>query len=280
MPIQTKKLLTSLSNAKTRTFVLLFAILLFIGIVVAFLNKGGDTNSVLSQQGTETPAVPTQIKATPGNVVSPQYKEYQTAENQRKAETALKNQTSAIPTIVGATKSINADASTLGLNATPQNTLDQSNPRVQFGNAPGSELLGAKSAIDREREKQEAAIKQERDRVEKIRTDKEAALQKQQAAERARQVAEQEQKAYLESVRRIADQMKQYAGKSYEEWSKFPNQQYVQGQLASKTYKPSTPYAVSKSGSVLPRPSDISATTGQTGPKPVNPKPFHHVYHV
>ena len=80
MPIQTKKLLTSLSNAKTRTFVLLFAILLFIGIVVAFLNKGGDTNSVLSQQGTETPAVPTQIKATPGNVVSPQYKEYQTAE--------------------------------------------------------------------------------------------------------------------------------------------------------------------------------------------------------
>lgn len=253
MPAKPKNLLTTLSSAKTRTFVLLFVIILIIGIIIAFMNRESGGGDALAQQKSQTTSVPTRITATPGNVVSPQYKEYQTAENAKQAATALKTQTSAIPTIVGATT--DSGMNNAGFNAPTggKNNIDLS-AHTQFGTGKDSDFLGtsfAKSNIDRERERQEAAIKKERERIEKIRTDKENELLRQQALERDQRLADQEKKAYQESLQRIMTQMKQYAGKAYDDWSKFPHQQYVQGQLASKAYKSNYPDAVNKNGSPI-----------------------------
>jgi hypothetical protein len=279
MAPKSKNLLVALSNAKTRTYVLLFGIIIIIGIAIAFLNRGNNTSSALSQQGSQATTVPSRISSTPGNIVSPQYKEYITAENDRKAEQALKAQTSAIPTIVGATAEPNVNgAQQLDIDINAKPNLDATDPRAQFGNTAGSEFMLNKSAIDRERERQEALVKQERERIDKIRTDKEKAILQQQAAERAKQLADQEQKAYQDSMQRIAQQMKQYAGKAYDDWSKIPKQQYVQGKLASKEYKPKYPDAITPAGDALSiygnRANGTESADGTVKPpvKRVNPR--------
>lgn len=254
MPVKSKNMLTTLSSAKTRTFVLLFVIVLIIGIIIAFMNKGASSSDALAQQKSQSTAVPSRIKATPGNIVSPQYKEYQTAENAARATKALKTQTSAIPTIVGATTDQNMNNAS-GLDAPDGGKNDSASAaRTQFGNSKETDFLGAsfsKSALDREREKQEAAVKKERERIEKMRSDKENDLLRQQNLERDQRLAAQEQKAYQDSLHRISEQMKQYAGKTYDEWSKYPKQQYVQGQLASKSYRSNDPDTSRKAGSHL-----------------------------
>lgn len=269
-------MLITLSSAKTRTFVLLFVIVLVIGIVIAFMNKETSTSDTLAQQKSQTTSVPSRIKATPGNIVSPQYKEYQTAENAERAAKALKTQTSAIPTIVGMTADTNMnnpnrlDAPDSGKNE------GEFSARTQFGNSKETDFLGtsfAKSALDREREKQEDAVRKERERIEKIRKDKENEITRQQTLERNQRTAAQEQKAYQDSLHRITEQMKQYAGKTYDEWSKYPQQKYVQGQLASKTYKSNYPDAVTKTGSPasLHQANDPLKGNKPSGIKP-NPK--------
>lgn len=281
MPPKTKNLLAGLTNAKTRTFVILFGAIVIGGVAIAFMNKKNAASDVLSKQGSQATTVPTKIKATPGSVVTPQYKELQIAENERRAQLASKAQTSAIPTIMGATAEANFDKpdKMQDINSKAK-ALDQaSNPRVQFGETTEGDFLGttgpfAKSAAERERDKQETRVKQERERLEKIRQDKERALQRQQSEERAMRMAEQEQKAYQEQITRIAAQMRTYSGKAYDEWSKFPRQQYVQGALASKPYHPNEPEIISKSGQVISSPKDWSASSNSDKGKvkKLNPK--------
>lgn len=279
MPPKTKNLLAGLTNAKTRTFVILFGAIVIGGVAIAFMNKKNEGSDVLSKQGSQATTVPTKIKATPGGIVTPQYKELQIAENERRAQLASKAQTSAIPTIMGATSEANFDKpeKMQDINSKAK-ALDQTtNPRVQFGETTEGDFLGttgpfAKSAVERERDKQETRVKQERERLDKIREDKERALQRQQAEERAMRMAEQEQKSYQEQITRIAGQMRAYSSKAYDEWSKFPRQQYVQGALASKPYQSNGPEIISKSGQVIASPKDWSASNDKGKVKKPNPK--------
>jgi len=233
-------LLAGLKNSKTRTFVILFGAVIVVGVSVAIMRNSGENEDVLAKQGSQAVGVPPQIKATPGSVVSEQYKELQVADNQKRAEEALKKKTSAIPTIIGAVAEDDnrGDANSLenALKSQQQGTQN----KLQFGQAEEGSLASAgfvgKSAREREREEQEARLKEQRDRLDKVRIEKE----RKDELERQRRLAETEQKNYDASVKATSAQMKSYTQGAYNEWSKSPVQAYVQGELASKPYKPNT----------------------------------------
>lgn len=227
-------LLAGLTNAKTRTFVILFGAIIVIGVGVAVMRGNQESNDVLSKQGSQAVGVPPQIKSTPGSVVSEQYKELQVAENQRRAEEALKKKTSAIPTIIGAVADSETKTGGNSLEDALKNQQPGTQNKLQFGQAEEGGITAAnfvaKSQRERDREEQEARLKEQRDRLEKMRLDKE----RKEALDRQRRLAETEQKAYQESVQKTAQQMKSYAQNAYNEWNKIPVQAFVQGELASK----------------------------------------------
>lgn len=225
MAKKTANLLVGLSNAKTRTFVILFGAIILIGVVIAIIRGQQKPTDVLSKQGSQAVSVPSEIKSTPGNIVSEQYRELQVAENERRAQEALQKKTSAIPTIIGAI------ADTDGKNKGALNNNLQGPGQSGFQSGEGFEDIG-KSLRQREREQQEARIKEQREHLEKIRADKERDLRLQ----RERALAAQQKKEYEASVQKIQSQMKNYAQGAYTEWSKYRPQAYVQGPLAGKAF--------------------------------------------
>jgi type IV secretory pathway VirB10-like protein len=234
-------LLAGLTNAKTRTFVILFGAVIVIGVGIAIMRSNSETEDVLAKQGSQAVGVPPQIRATPGSVVSEQYKELQVADNKKRSDEALKKKTSAIPTIIGAVSDEDSKTNANSLESALKNQQQGTSNKLGFGQAEEGSLANAgfvgKSLREREMEEQEARIKEQRDKLEKQRIEKE----RREELERQRRLAEQEQKNYDASVKAVSAQMKAYSQGAYNEWTKFPVQAYVQGELASKPYKPNTP---------------------------------------
>ncbi|MBN9287061.1 MAG: hypothetical protein BGO43_11800 [Gammaproteobacteria bacterium 39-13] len=266
-----QNLLAGLSNSKTRTFVILLGAIIVVGVIVAIVRSKQTPEDVLSKQGSQAVPVPADIKATPGNVVPEKYRELQIQENERRAQEALQKKSSAIPTIIGAigenSDKGNADAAALeqalknrerdklgkmGLGGADGNGFAGGGAFGAGGGAFGAGAGGAgglsgKSAADRARELQEQRLREQREALERQRAEQERLKE----LERQRRLAEQQQREYEASVQKIASQMKNYANSAYAEWSKFPNQQYVQGDLATKPYKRSTPEAISQDGTPI-----------------------------
>ncbi len=264
-----QNLLAGLSNSKTRTFVILLGAIIFVGVVVAIVRSKQAPEDALSKQGSQAVPVPADIKATPGNVVPEKYRELQIQENERRAQEALQKKSSAIPTIIGAigenSDKGNADAAALeqALKDRERDKLGKMGLGGADGNgfagggafgagggafgAGGAGGLSGKSAADRARELQEQRLREQREALERQRAEQERLKE----LERQRRLAEQQQREYEASVQKIAGQMKNYANSAYAEWSKFPNQQYVQGDLATKPYKRSTPEAVTPDGTPI-----------------------------
>lgn len=281
MPSQSKSLMSKLSNTKTRTFVLFFGALLLGGIVIAFGNRGSTEGDPLAKQGSIAASAPSQIKATPGSIVSTEYKKLQTAENQRRAEQASKASTSAIPTITGSISDLSVDQRDKdNLDAALQTGGLEKNSRLQFGDTPETGFAGpfGKSSAEREREKQESRVAEERKRIDKIRSDKEQALLQQQAREQEARLASQEQKAYQDELKLLTGQMRKYANAVYDEWSKFPKQQFVQGALATRSSTKDGSGTIentlsrSASRKKIAELSDGSRTTTSAGKKSVKPR--------
>ncbi len=217
--------MAGLSNAKTRTFVILFGTVILAGVGIAIMRSGNNGPADnLSKQGSQTAEIPSSIRSTPGSVVPEKYRELQEVENERRAQDALKKKSSAIPTIIGA---IANDSNS------PETLVDQAfGPKLEAGGAGFG-----KSAADKAREDQEARIKQQRDKLEQDRLAKEQADQ----AQRARLAAEALEKDRLAKaqadVQKLANQMKAYASGAYSDWNKISQQAYVRGELADKEYK-------------------------------------------
>lgn len=227
---KTTNLLSGLSNTRTRTFVLLLGSVIVLGILVAvFRSRGHGPSDELAKQGSQTVGVPSTIKATPGTVVSEKYRELQQAENERRAQDALKAKSSAIPTIVGAIAQtpdkLSAEATLDAALKTPDASLDTG------GGFAGGGVFG-KTAQDRNRELQDAKIKEQQDRIDRARQEKDRLAEQ----ERQRRLAEQQEKAYVESVRKTEAQMKAYIQGAYNDWSKVTPQAFIRGQLAEKEY--------------------------------------------
>jgi intracellular multiplication protein IcmE len=252
-----KNLLSGLSNAKTRTLVILFGAVIVIGVAIAVTRGKKEGADVLAKQGSQAASVPAQIKSTPGSNVSEQYRELQVAENDRRAQEAMKKKTSAIPTIIGAVSDTGVDKNSAsntgldeglkGLGFTGQGTKgDEANLLGGNGGAGGlggvnSGLtspagMGGKSALEKEREAQEARIREQRERLDRMREEKERARLRDQELERQRRAAEAEKKAYEESVKKIEASMKGAAQVAYGDWVKLPTQQYVQGEHAKSKH--------------------------------------------
>lgn len=230
-----------LSNAKTRTFVILLGSIVIVGIVIAVMQGTQDTRSELAKQGSQAVAVPSEIQSTPGSVVSEQYRELLTKENQQRADEALKSKTSAIPTIIGGVSESPASRNVIGgtgIDGDLQFGAAEGGagafgaggpfgPGGSFGEGGGGPF-GGQAALDRQRTEQEARLREQREQLEKMRLEKE----RQAELERQRQANERAQKEFQQSVQQVASQMKQYANGAYSDWSTINAQQYVSGVLA------------------------------------------------
>lgn len=240
---KTQNLLKGLTNAKTRSFVILFAAIILIGIAFAFLQNKQNPSDIFSKEGSQTISVPSEIKAVPGSAASEQYRQLTEQANERRAQEALEKKTSAIPTIIGAIAETTPASQNHSL--TPNDSLDPTlggkagsfTPPLGEAEEAGFQGLAgpfAPSALDRQRAEQEARIKEQRERIEKMRQEKELAKQREVEQERQRKASEVAEKAYAESVKKIEENMKKYALEMYAEWKQIPTQQYVQGELATK----------------------------------------------
>lgn len=226
-------LLASFTNAKTRTFVLVFGAILIIGIGIAISRGGNKKEDILSKQGTQAAGVPNELRATPGSAVSEKYRELQVKENARRAEEATQKKTSAIPTIIGAiseTNKDNADAQAL------ENALKKqqdANAKLQIGQEGANGLGGgfaSKSQQEKDREELEARLKAQRDELERQKAEQE----RQRDLEKQRQLALQQKKEYEAKVQQMASKMASAASGAYTEWTRTPNQSFVQGEWATK----------------------------------------------
>lgn len=102
----TTPLLKLLSNAKTRTLVLLAIVILSIGVIIAVMsmNKVGGP---LENRPSKTTQVPQGVESTPGAKTSERYRELQEKANTVGSEKAEKKGSTFIPTIVADNKSNN-----------------------------------------------------------------------------------------------------------------------------------------------------------------------------
>lgn len=252
MPKKAFSLSASLSNAKTRTFVLLFGLVIILGVALAMLRSSKNQSNILEKQASSAVAIPSQIKSTPGSTVSEQYKTLQEAENERRAQQALQSKTSAIPTLIGnvsdSDKNSSALEKSLSLSGAGLGNLNlerglPTDPSLSsdglFGNSgeglfgkSGQGLLGksgdglfGKSPQQKQQEEMEARLREQRERLARMQEEKE----RQANEERMRQMAEKEQQVYRETVQKMANQMKNYAQGAHVEWGKITKQAYVQG---------------------------------------------------
>ncbi|MBS0289055.1 MAG: hypothetical protein JSS07_03325 [Proteobacteria bacterium] len=292
-------LFAGLSNSKTRTFVIIFGVIIAIGVAIAIM-RGKDTGEdILSKQTSQVLAVPTDIKATPGGSTTEKQRELLMKENERRAQEALQTKSSAIPTIVGAMANP-ADknaADAAALDAIAKGEQRNKIGRLGLGDAgmgglegggafgaagPGGAGTGTagtgspfgsgdggpfgKSTQDRARELQEQRLREQREQLEKQRAEQERLKE----LERQRRLAEQQQKEYEASVQKTAGQMKTYATSAYNEWAKIPVQSYVKGVLADKEFKRVSEVEVVTTTKTLTR-SGVSPSAARLG----NVRPAH-----
>ncbi len=87
-------------NTKSRTVVLFFGVVFLIAVTVALSSLiGGD--DPIAERASQTTAIPSNIKAIPGNKTPERYRELQMVDNEKRAAEAKKQENqSAIPTIV------------------------------------------------------------------------------------------------------------------------------------------------------------------------------------
>lgn len=95
------RIVTMLSNTKTRTMVLLVAGILIIGVTFAVSQAGSKGEDSTPDRQSRTTEVPNQVKSTPGAEVTRKYQELQEQANIRGAQEAAKKGTTFIPTLTG-----------------------------------------------------------------------------------------------------------------------------------------------------------------------------------
>lgn len=96
------KVAALLSNAKTRTLVLVVVGILVFGVVIAVSSSSDKPNSTaVTERVSTTAEVPPNVRSTPGEQVSRRYQELQERANMRGAQEAAERGETFIPTLVG-----------------------------------------------------------------------------------------------------------------------------------------------------------------------------------
>lgn len=218
-----------LGDSKTRTFFLVFGVIIIGGIAVAVMRMGSKED-ILANKSSKALAPPSAIKGTVGNLTPEKYTKLLREENVNRVETAQKSNASAIPTIINA-------PTTQGLGNNGNNALGAEGQNI-FGDITrgGFEgqggLFGPQGQRPKtEAELREARLKDQRDRLERERTDRE----NQQETERLRRLMEQEQKSYQDTLNQRTKAMQSHAQAIFSNWGTVSRQNYAAGTL-SKIY--------------------------------------------
>ncbi|HKY70246.1 MAG TPA: TrbI/VirB10 family protein [Gammaproteobacteria bacterium] len=223
------KVFSALGNARTRTFVFLLGTILIVGIGIAIYRSGGET--VATTKPSAVTAAPSQLRAVPGGEIPERYRELQKEENIRRAEEAEKTKGSAIPTIIGAASESELEKSLFAAGGAAGQGENQSPfGDLSRGGFEGAGLFNPKGGQATEADSREKRLQEQKDRLEKLRLEKEKQLE----LERLRKQAEKEQQVFTASVQQTAQAMSQQAEKVSQNWRQFPEQNYVQGVLATQ----------------------------------------------
>jgi hypothetical protein len=226
------KLQTLLSNARARTFVIFFGSIILIVAIVAYF-KTRPVVDPLEKAGSQSTRVPQQIKSVPGHEVSQKYKELTQAENERRAQEAIKQSSSAIPTIIGAIADEDKDErSGVSIDDALQ-SKDNKKPTFQLGSAEQSGFIGQglfQSGKGRSVELQEKRLQAQRERLDEQRKQRESQTRQQQE----RIASDKRAQEYQQSVQKQSQQMAASTQKLASDWGAVVPQEYVQGQFSSE----------------------------------------------
>jgi hypothetical protein len=222
-----KNLLASVGNTKTRTFVLFLAVVLIIAVLIIFFRSSSEVDP-LKEKMSSTTAIPSSIKAVPGNETPEKFRQLQMEDNRRRVLEAYEKKTNAMPTIVGvaSTKDFAAKIDEI-------NNMGDANASEMFGDTQRGGFVG-KAGFQTKTEKKEATqsrdekIKKDRERINKIKEERE----QQRAADRARKEAAQDQARYIDSIKQTTKSMQKHASSIFSNWTKFTEQAYFEGALA------------------------------------------------
>ena len=221
-----------LSNARARTFILFFgSLFVILGAFIYIKNRPAPDPLAGSQSSTTE--VPQQIRSVPGAEVTPQYKALTQAENERRAQEAIKQNSASIPTIIGAiADEESGEGAGLSLDDALAQT-EQKKPTFQLGQAEQGGFIGQglfQANRNREVESQERRLQAQRERLDQQRREREnQQRQQQQRQEQAKKADE-----YKKAVQAQSQRMAQTVSKTAAEWGSFPTQAYVQGQYATQ----------------------------------------------
>lgn len=237
-------LISSLTNARNRTLVIVMAVLLIIGVGFAISKFRSSGDDPLASQGSVTGGVPN-IRSIPGAKAPEKYVKLQREENIQKADDAIKKKTASIPTIIGAIQDSTPDEVNIDLGESSAGLQEADNDpkigKIQLGEAQAGTFIDTgpfKGQSERERRRQELEQRRQEQiaRVDKMRAEQQA----QKDAELQRRQADKDQKAYEKEVQAIQKQMGNYAKGAYTEWSSYKPQTYTAGKWSSQEYKTRT----------------------------------------
>ena len=189
-------LLKLLSNAKTRTLVLLTGGVLCVGVVIAIFSAG-KTGEPLENRQSKTSQVPKGVESTPGAKTSEKYKELQEKANTLGAEKAEKKGGTFIPTIVADNKNKAAeDLQSQFLKALEKTDTKESPPKPAIPTP-----------------KPDEADNLRKQHLSQINAEKMAALNEQK----------------LKAIETVANAMDEQAKSAFSAWNDVPQQAFVTG---------------------------------------------------
>ena len=223
-----KNLLNSITNTKTRTLVIFLGFLITVTIFFIFFKRSSD-NDPLETKTSRTAAVPSSIRAVPGNETPEKYRELQIEENRQRVLEAYQKKTSAIPTIVGSvsTNELENQRDEL-LNSTPENDTSNLFGDTERGGFVGKGNLVRRNSSANAIQAREEKIEKEKERVRQLRDDR----QKQKELDQARRAAAEEQARYADAIKQTTKSMQNHAAAIFPNWNQFNNQEMIMGVLA------------------------------------------------
>lgn len=203
------KMLSTLSNTKTRTMVIFSSVVILLGLGVALTQFGRD-NDPLSTAASQTTAIPTKVSGTPGNRTSKQYRELLVEDNKQRYEEAAKKKESAVPTIVAEEQEKILD-----------NVLGE-------GGFEGAGVFNQKNPATEALSRQEKLLQEQQTRLDKMRTEQRA----ERDTDKRKRQQEDQDKQFLDATNDLSGSMVKRAQAYTQNWVAVPKQAYQAGALA------------------------------------------------
>jgi type IV secretory pathway VirB10-like protein len=223
------KLVSTLSNTKTRTMVLFSSAVVLLGLGVA-VTQFGRENDPLSTAASQTAKIPTKVSGTPGNNTSKQYRELLVEDNKQRYEEAAKKKESAVPTIV---------AEELSQADEQKKLLDNA---LGTGGFEGNGVFNQKNPATEAISRQEKILQDQQVRLDKMRDEQRL----ERDADKRKRQQEDQDKQFVDAMNNLSSSMVKRAQGYTQNWVTVPKQAYKAGVLAPNANTIAKEYAENK----------------------------------